>query len=88
MTNKPIFSARSGNVSGAVWKSEKDGKVNFSFTVKKQYKSGGEYKKTEFFFLNEAADLMAVCIKLISYDPYASKQEDVPSEESGQEVPF
>jgi hypothetical protein len=88
MTNKPIFSARSGNVSGAVWKSEKDGKVNFSFTVKKQYKSGTEYKESAFYFMNEAADLMAVCVKLIAYDPYKAVTEDVPSEESESEIPF
>ena len=99
MANKPIFKARSGNISGAVWKSEREGEINFSFSIEKRYKTkSGEFKKSDFYFMNEAADLMAVAVKLISYDPFASgakcePKDDIPGsselpKEESESVPF
>jgi hypothetical protein len=90
---KPVYKVRSGNISAAVWQSEKEGKINHSFTIEKQYKSGTEYKKTEFMFLNEAANLMAVAVKLLAYDPFTTKKEteEIPGSAElpkDEEIPF
>lgn len=99
--SKPVYKVRSGNISAAVWQSEREGKVNFSFTIEKSYKSGTEYKKTEFMFLNEAANLMAVAVKLLAYDPFVARRETednkaddvpgsdkLPQENESEIIPF
>lgn len=59
--NQPIFKAKLGRVSGAVFRQEKDGNVWFSSQIVENYRDNdGSWRTTSSFNSGELGNLIAV----------------------------
>lgn len=70
-TQKPVKTFRSRGIQASIWKNEKlrDGEavVDYSISIRKQYRKDGEYLKTDCFFPDDLPRLQLVARKAYEY---------------------
>ena len=82
--SRPVKTWKFGRVDLAMWKFENNGKINYSFTIQKSYKSGEEWKQTGYL---AESDLKALAFGLFGMftDKYLKREKQETKQETRPE---
>ena len=68
MTNKkPIKKFKSGDVEGAIWRNQKNGKTRYCVDFSKSYKTNNGFKKTKVFLGADLKDISKIALHTNSW---------------------